>query len=107
MIGDPRTLLIVKGLPLRQPVIRLFPESGPRGLLRPLFHWVVQLGMISDRYVLIRKYLTMNLSRGGGGARAPADETAVCCAQLDDFDWVVPDRVPDILVSGCHVGVFV
>ena len=40
-------------------------------------------------------------SSGGGGARAPADETAVCCARLDDFDWVVPDRVPDILESGC------
>ena len=38
---------------------------------------------------------------GGVGARAPADETAVCCAWLDDFDWVVPDRVPDMLVSGC------
>ena len=65
-------------------------------------HWVVQLGMMSDRYVLIRKYLTMIIRRGGGGgARAPADETDVCCAQLDDFDWVVPDRVPDMLVSGC------
>ena len=40
-------------------------------------------------------------SGGGGGARAPTDETAVCCAWLDDFDWVVPDRVPDMLVSGC------
>ena len=25
---------------------------------------------------------------------------AVCCAQLDDFGWVVPDCVPDILLSG-------
>ena len=24
---------------------------------------------------------------------------AVCCAQLDDFGWVVPDCVPDILLS--------
>ena len=37
----------------------------------------------------------------GEGGRAPADETAVCCARLDDFDWVVPDRFPDMLVSGC------
>ena len=32
--------------------------------------------------------------------RSPTVETAVCCAWLDDFDWVVPDRVPDILESG-------
>ena len=25
----------------------------------------------------------------------------MCCARLDDFDWVVPDRIPDILESGC------
>ena len=24
--------------------------------------------------------------RGGGGGQAPTDETAVCCARLDDFD---------------------
>ena len=101
MIVDPRTLLIVMSFPLRQPRIRLFPKSGPRGLWRPLFHWVVQLGMISDRYVLTWKYLTMILHRGGGGVWAPADETDVCCVRLDDFDWVVPDRVPDMLVSGC------
>ena len=33
------------------------------------------------------------------GALAPLDGTAVCCAQLDDFDWVLPDRVPDIFTS--------
>ena len=43
MIVDHITLLIIKGLPLLQPGIKLFPESWPRGLLRPLFHWVVQL----------------------------------------------------------------
>ena len=35
---------------------------------------------------------------GGGGAQAPTD--AVCRAWLDDFDWVVPDRVPDLFESG-------
>ena len=38
--------------------------------------------------------------RRGGGAQDPMDETAVCCARLDDFYWVVPDRFPDILESG-------
>ena len=54
--------------------------------------------MISDSYVLIRRCLTTDRRRGGGGgAQAPTDGTAVCCAWLDDFDWVVPDRVPDSL----------
>ena len=30
---------------------------------------------------------------------------AVCCARLDDFDWVVPDYVPDILLSGQDIEV--
>ena len=33
------------------------------------------------------------------GAMAPVDGTDVCCARLDDFDWVLPDRVPDIFTS--------
>ena len=33
------------------------------------------------------------------GTLAPMDGTAVCCAWLDDFDWVLPDRVPDIFTS--------
>ena len=55
--------------------------------------------MISDRYVLVRKYLTMILRRGRGGGSS--DENTVCCAWLDDFDWVVSDHVTDMLVSGC------
>ena len=102
MIVDPRTLPIVRSLPILEPGIRLFPERGLHGLGRPLFHWVVQLWMIYDSYALIRKCLTTDHRRvrGGGGAQAPMDGTAVCCARLDDFDWVVPDRVPDILESG-------
>ena len=57
--------------------------------------------MISDRYVLVRKYLTMILRRERGGGGGSSDETTVCCAWLDDFDWVVSDRVTDMLVSGC------
>ena len=34
------------------------------------------------------------------GARVPMNRTAVCCVRLDDFDWVVPDYVPDIVLSG-------
>ena len=33
------------------------------------------------------------------GALVPMNRPAVCCAWLDDFDWVVPDYVPDILLS--------
>ena len=33
------------------------------------------------------------------GALAPMDRTAVCCVRLDDFDWVLPDHVPDIFMS--------
>ena len=33
------------------------------------------------------------------GALAPINETAVCCARLDDFDWDVPNRVSDIFTS--------
>ena len=29
------------------------------------------------------------------------DGTAVCCGRLDNFDWVVPDCISDILESGC------
>ena len=32
--------------------------------------------------------------------------TAVCCARLDDFDWVVPNRVPDIFTSDRHMEVY-
>ena len=63
---------------------------------------MVQLELISDHYVLNQNYLTMIVRRGGGGgARAPADETAVSCARVDDFDWAMPERVPDMLVSVC------
>ena len=30
---------------------------------------------------------------------------AVCCARLDDFNWVVPDCIPDILSSGRDIEV--
>ena len=33
------------------------------------------------------------------------NRTAVCCARLDGFDWVVPDYVPDILLSGRDIEV--
>ena len=65
-----------------------------------LFHWVVQLWMIPDSYALILRYLTTDRRGGGGGGQAHTDGTAVCCAWLDDFDWVVPDRIPDIFESG-------
>ena len=29
----------------------------------------------------------------------------MCCARLDDFNWVVPDYVPDILLSGRDIEV--
>ena len=34
------------------------------------------------------------------GAVVPMNRPVVCCARLDDFDWVVPDCVPDIFLSG-------
>ena len=34
------------------------------------------------------------------GAWVPMNRTAVCCARLDDFDWVVPNYDPDIVLSG-------
>ena len=33
------------------------------------------------------------------GALIPLDRLAVCCAQLDDFEWEVPDCVPGMLLS--------
>ena len=39
------------------------------------------------------------------GALAPIDRTDVCCAWLDDFNWVVPDCVPDIISSGRNIEV--
>ena len=38
-------------------------------------------------------------SSGGGGLR-PLRTGPLCVVRLDDFNWVVPDRVPDILESG-------
>ena len=34
------------------------------------------------------------------GARGPMDRPGMCCAWLDDFDWVVPHYDPDTLLSG-------
>ena len=34
------------------------------------------------------------------GAWAPMDGPGMCCAQLDDFDWVVPHYEPNMLLSG-------
>ena len=34
-------------------------------------------------------------------AMIPMNKPAVCCAQLDDFGWVVPDCVPDMLFRTC------
>ena len=101
MIVDPRTFLMLECLPLRQRGIRLFPREW---VVRPMETIVPLGGAVRtdiDRYVLIRKNLTIIFRRGGGGAWAPADETAVCCVRLDDFDWVKPCRVPDMLVSVC------
>ena len=40
------------------------------------------------------------------GAWAPMNRPAMCCARLVDFDWVVPDYDPDILLlSGRDIGV--
>ena len=32
------------------------------------------------------------------GALIPLDRLAVCCVQLDDFGWEVPDCVPGMLL---------
>ena len=40
------------------------------------------------------------------GVLAPMNGTDVCCARLDDFDWVVPNRVPDIFTSDRHMEVY-
>ena len=39
------------------------------------------------------------------GALVTMNTPAVCCARLDDFNWVVPDCVPDILLSGRDIEV--
>ena len=39
------------------------------------------------------------------GALVPMNRPAVCCARLDDFNWVVPDYVPDTLLSGWDIEV--
>ena len=33
-------------------------------------------------------------------ARGPMDRPGMCCAWLDDFDWVVPPYVPDVVLPG-------
>ena len=33
-------------------------------------------------------------------AREQLDRSGTCCAQLDDFDWIVPPYDPDTLFSG-------
>ena len=37
------------------------------------------------------------------GDMIPMNRPAVCCVQLDDFGWVVPDYVPNILLSGWDI----
>ena len=39
------------------------------------------------------------------GALVPMNRPAVCWARLDDFNWVVPDCVPDIFLSGRDIEV--
>ena len=39
------------------------------------------------------------------GALVPMNRPAVCCVRLDDFDWVVPDCVPDMLLSGRDIDI--
>ena len=39
------------------------------------------------------------------GDWAPTIRPAMCCVRLDDFDWVVPDYDPDILLSGRDIGI--
>ena len=39
------------------------------------------------------------------GALAPIDRPAVCCAWFDDFDWAVPNCVPDMISSGRDIEV--
>ena len=73
MIVDPRTLPIVRGLPILQPGIRLFPERGLCGLWRPLFHWVVQL--CSDSEVS-----DDGSSSGGGGSCPYGRDRCMLCA---------------------------
>ena len=33
------------------------------------------------------------------------NKPAVCCAWVDDFDWVLPNYVPEILLSGRDIDV--
>ena len=34
------------------------------------------------------------------GAWAPMNQPGMCCARLDDFDWVVPPYEPDMVLPG-------
>ena len=38
-------------------------------------------------------------------ARGPMDRPGTCCARLDDFDWVVPPYVPNLVLPGWDVDV--
>ena len=58
-------------------------------------------GLIDDR----QPYFDSDDDVLSVGARVPMNRPAMCCARLDDFDWVVPDYDPGILLSGRDIGV--
>ena len=39
------------------------------------------------------------------GARGPINRPGMCCARLDDFDWVVPPYEPDLVLVGRNVDI--
>ena len=109
----------------------LFPVWGLSGLWRPLLRENARLSCsdseASDDDVLavgdIRPLETAAPLGGAGlkddrqpysesddnvllvGARVPMNRPVMCCARLDDFDWVVPYYDPDILLSGRDIEV--
>ena len=127
MIMDPSSLLIFL---VQQPGMWLLLVWGLSGLWNLSLDGVGWI--VSGSHAPIRKSQTMMLCYllnvaplGGVGmvdvlqqradvveddvllmkTRGPIDRPGTCCARLDDFDWVVPPYVPDLVLPGRDVDV--
>ena len=66
--------------------VRPLPSAGPLG----------GAGMVDvrQRHADVEDDVFFRRTRG------PMDGPGTCCARLDDFDWVVPPYVPDLVLAG-------
>ena len=75
------------------------------GAVRPLATaapLVGQRGWLTVSYMLILRTRCLSM-----GACAPMNQPGMCCAWLDDFDWVVPPYDPDMFLPGWDMDVTV